>query len=87
MPTAISLALPVGKKTSIRRDCDLTACSLTLLPNLVGKKTSIRRDCDVFPRFIKNSIAVGKKTSIRRDCDRSIYNLYFLSGCRKEDLN
>jgi len=37
----------VGKKTSIRRDCDTTVRIMPAAAN-VGKKTSIRRDCDLF---------------------------------------
>ena len=58
----------VGKKTSIRRDCDLPLDGGYPEAH-VGKKTSIRRDCDEKGgslRFVHN---VGKKTSIRRDCD------------------
>jgi len=37
----------VGKKTSIRRDCDIGRKNASSLPfREVGKKTSIRRDCD-----------------------------------------
>jgi len=58
----------VGKKTSIRRDCD--PVMVTSFPSpAVGKKTSIRRDCDWVFLFYITTFRVGKKTSIRRDCD------------------
>jgi len=38
----------VGKKTSIRRDCDSVDFHVIPLYFKVGKKTSIRRDCDHF---------------------------------------
>ena len=41
--------LEVGKKTSIRRDCDFYFPATELLVAEVGKKTSIRRDCDIPP--------------------------------------
>ena len=37
----------VGKKTSIRRDCDYLSGGKADPPLKVGKKTSIRRDCDL----------------------------------------
>ena len=40
------LLINVGKKTSIRRDCDPLKVSHQTASD-VGKKTSIRRDCDV----------------------------------------
>jgi len=60
--------LIVGKKTSIRRDCDCLAYNFG--HKNVGKKTSIRRDCDTSKSIILEIRSVGKKTSIRRDCDR-----------------
>jgi len=63
--------LPVGKKTSFRRDCDIRIIGLVLEASLtVGKKTSFRRDCD--SQYVMEFIIfhiVGKKTSFRRDCD------------------
>jgi len=58
----------VGKKTSIRRDCDLYR-GASGAPPFVGKKTSIKRDCDQNDG-LRRGKRVGKKTSIRRDCDR-----------------
>jgi len=87
LPAARTEELLVGKKTSIRRDCDpkLTAYSLTLLP--VGKKTSIRRDCDTLFIIVFICCSVGKKTSIRRDCDSHNPCQSSLGCSRKEDLN
>ena len=39
--------LQVGKKTSIRRDCDWQYLIVNSHLKIVGKKTSIRRDCDL----------------------------------------
>ena len=76
----------VGKKTSIRRDCDSVRSAYREII-IVGKKTSIRRDCDVYNPSHEKVLAVGKKTSIRRDCDFQLKLKTQNFFCRKEDLN
>ena len=77
----------VGKKTSIRRDCDPPYVKSSKL-TFVGKKTSIRRDCDSLSNPLEVSVvSVGKKTSIRRDCDGDLTSFNKEKSGRKEDLN
>jgi len=68
-------SLYVGKKTSIRRDCDAPVVKRAFDIFLVGKKTSIRRDCDDLLATNFLVAEVGKKTSIRRDCDDVVRKL------------
>ena len=71
------IMIHVGKKTSIRRDCDISNRSKFSLILFVGKKTSIRRDCDLIMASLSMQMVVwvGKKTSIRRDCDYFLFSL------------
>jgi len=53
----------VGKKTSIRRDCDATL-QRSLNNSSVGKKTSIRRDCDFEEAPVTPLLTISRKEDL-----------------------
>ena len=61
----------VGKKTSIRRDCDAVLLALYWAISSSRKEDLNQKGLRLGLQTIPYSLLVGKKTSIRRDCDRS----------------